>query len=697
MQQYLACGVCGLLLMFAAITARGQSPTQLLKSCAWVRAENDGAGVGFVVDADKKLLITCRHLVAERTKVDVIFPWYREGVLIADRREYLGNRLRLRESGLLVSGKVLKTSDELDLALLQLESLPNGMLAVTLGPNPPIPGEKVLVIGNRLDLDTVWNFTSGSVRSTGRLSGGYFWRGKKLAENADAIIAQLPTEEGDSGGPVFNELGELVGMASALRRQCPLAAVAISAEEILKFAGLSGPHEKKENAQRSSLVDSLMRATVWVRPSSTNVHLAGVLIDKKLVLTNGRGFTPGDRVGVGFPIREDNRWLGERSIYKDPVALALRGCWRSALVVAHDAKCDLALLLLDSTPEYMQPVHQSTQLPNPGDQLHAMSHPSGLEFAWVYACGTVRQRGDIALAPEENARRISTIICQLPAQAGSPGGPVLNDKGELVGIVAAKESTQMVGYAVSTAEIAAFLDVSRSDVAPQTLTGLFTRIEHLPFRIARAAALGLALQGAADRVADRLAEAKTNCDKALSLDPGCPLARLCRARMLNTEAALAELDIAVEKGTFDRPVLIYRAELAAKSKDFRKARSDLERLVDADPLDAEARQLLIGVLLELNEDAKALSAVSDTLQADPKRMPALALDLLAQTESLAKKFPDAPAIPCGWLIKTLMAAEKAISDPVAKSQLAELLRRTASVKDDNERLLKLCVGLKNWR
>jgi S1-C subfamily serine protease len=698
MRRYLRCGLCGLLLIFAANAACAQEQSPLLASSAWVRAENDGAGSGFVIDVDKKLLVTCRHLVAERTQVDVIFPWYRDGELVADRREYLGNRLRLRELGLLVSGKVLKTSDEYDLTLVQLETLPVGLRAAKLAGSQPLPGDRLRMVGNRLDLDTVFNLSIGQVRATGRLADGYFWRGKKLAENAVAIVAQLPTEEGDSGGPVLNDCGELVGMASALRRQCPLAAVVISAEEIRKFAGLPEQIGKKEASPHpAEIVEALMRATVWVRPTSTDVHLAGVLIDKDLVLTCGKGFTLGDRAGIGFPIHEENRWVGERAAYKDSVALALRGCWRSAEVLAHDADRDLALLRLDSTPAFMHSAHLAAQLPNPGDPLHAMSHPSGLEFAWVYASGAVRQRGSIAVAPGENARRVSTIVCQLPAQSGSPGGPVLNDKGELVGILAAKESTQMVGYAVSFQEIATFLDVARNDQSPRTFDGLVARFEKLPHRMARIAALALARQGEAKRVTGRLLEAKSDCDKALSLDPGCPAARHCRARMLNPELALAELDISAEKGPFDRAVLYYRAELAAKAKDFRKARGDLERIVDANPLDADARQRLVGVLLELNEDAKALAAVSDTLRADAKHMPAMAIDLLAQAESLRKKFPDAPAIPAGWLNKALTAAEKAVGDSAMKGQLAELLKRSAAAKDDAERLALLCGGLKNWK
>src|SRR3954468_24102862 len=96
---------------------------------AWGRAENDGPGGGCVVDADERLLITCRHVVADRKKVDVFFPWYRDGELVTDRREYLRNRDTLRDKKLLVVGTVLKTADELDLALLQLDALPPGTKA----------------------------------------------------------------------------------------------------------------------------------------------------------------------------------------------------------------------------------------------------------------------------------------------------------------------------------------------------------------------------------------------------------------------------------------------------------------------------------------------------------------------------------------------------------------------------------------
>ena len=425
--------ILALALAFTAATPRPPVPAGV----AWVRAENDGAGAGFVIDAERKLLVTCRHVVADRKTVDVIFPWVRGGELETDRSAYLGDRVRLRELGLLVSATVLKSSDELDLALLELESLPADTCAVTLAARPPEPGESLHVIGNRLDLDTVWNVTTGPLRAGGRLADGYFWRGKKLAAGAGVLIGQLPTEEGDSGGPVFDSRGEVVGVAAALRRGCPLAAVCISAAEVRKFAGLPEP-ARREKPKASPGAETLTRATVWVRPTATDIHLAGVLIETDLVVTCAKGLTPGDCVGVSFPLRDGDEWNHDRAAYRDPVTLSLRGFWRGARVLACDRDRDLALLRLESPVAGMKPLPLAGRPPSVAETVHAMSHPGGLEFAWVYAGGTVRQHGRVAVG--DGANRVGVLLCQLPAQAGSPGGPVANDRGELVGVLARKES-----------------------------------------------------------------------------------------------------------------------------------------------------------------------------------------------------------------------------------------------------------------
>jgi len=662
---------------------------ETLSACAWVRAENESAGAGFVIDVEKKLLITCRHLVADRKTVDVIFPWVRDGELVTDRRTYLGNRATLRELGLLVSGKVLKTSDAHDLALVELDSFPVGVKAVTFAANAPEGGDPLRVVGNRLDLDTVWNVTTGPARVSGRLADGYFWRGKKLAVNADVVVGQLPTEEGDSGGPVFDARGELVGMASALRRQCPLAAVCISGNAIRTFAGLPIPPLGKPKAP--GIADTLTRATVWVRPMATDVHLAGVLLEPDLVLTCGKGLVTGDRAGIAFPLAAgEGKWIGERAAYRDPLGLHLKGNWRGGTVLARDTTRDLALIRLDSPVEVMRPVNSASRLPAPGDAVHTMNHPGGLEFAWMYAGGTVRQRGRIAIAGGEDAKPTTVIVCQLPAQSGSPGGPVLNDKGELVGILSSRESAQLVGYAITADEIAAFLDVALLERPAKTFPGLLARLESLPGWAARGTARGFARQAETQRVAGEPNDATESYRRAVALDPGCVPARLTRAKMLvaseQAAEAIAELDIAVERGPFDTEVLRYRSELAVSAKDWRKARTGLERILEVNPADADARLRLIGVLVELGEDVKAATAVTDTLRADPKRLKAVAVELLAQADTLAKKYPDAPSVPVGWLMKAIPATKR--------DEFTETLKRATTSKDDAERLTVLRDGLK---
>ncbi|QJW95122.1 S1 family peptidase [Frigoriglobus tundricola] len=678
-----------------AFVAQPARPARLPDGCAWVRAENDGAGGGFVVDVEKRLLVTCRHVAADRKTVDVFFPWVRGGALVTDRREYLGNRAALRERGLLVTGTVLKSADEFDLALVRLDSLPPGTKAVQLAPRVPRPGAALRVVGHRLDLDTVWNTTTGPLRATGKLADGYFWRGKKLATDASVLIGQLPIEEGDSGGPVFDATGAVVGMACALRRQCPLAAVVLSAEEVRRFLGAAvSPANKAEPATVGA---TLVRATVWVKPTATDVHIAGVLIEKDVVLTCARGLSASDRVGVAFPLRDGDKWVSARVAYRDPLALQLRGVWRAGTVLARDPARDLALIQLDTGCEHMAPVTLAATVPAAGAALHAMSHPGGLEFAWVYAGGAVRQRGPIALGTGERAPTVDVLVCQLPAQSGSPGGPVLNATGELVGVLSAREGAQLVGYAATAVEIRAFLDVARRDRPACTLVGLVARVEALPDVYAGALARGLAVRAERHRAAGRTADAVRDCASALALDPNCAAARLCHARVLAPEAALAELDTAVEKGRFHRDVLVLRAELAARAKDWRKARGDLERALDVFPADAEARQRLVGVYLGLGDDARAAAAISDTLRADPKRLAAVAADLLTHADALEQRFPDLPAVAADWLIRALAAAEKGTPDAKAKSAVADVRKAGAAAATDAERLRVLRAGLKGLR
>ena len=75
-----------------------------------------------------------------------------------------------------MTGKVLKKSDELDVSLIELESIPPGVMPVKLSTSPPMAGEP-LRHRNRLDMETVWNVSTDRCVS-GRLAGRLLLAGR---------------------------------------------------------------------------------------------------------------------------------------------------------------------------------------------------------------------------------------------------------------------------------------------------------------------------------------------------------------------------------------------------------------------------------------------------------------------------------------------------------------------------------------
>ena len=681
-----------LLFAFALCSSARLRADDVVSACVWIRAENDGSGAGFLVDAKQQWVVTCRHVVGERNRVDVYFAWKRSGSLVTEKADYLGNRDLLRERKLLVTGTVLRKSDEADLALIELDALPESVTALSLASTGVRLGDPLRVVGHRLDLETLFNTTTGPVRQTGRLANGYTWRGKTLAANADAIVGQLPIEEGDSGGPVFNAKGEVVGMASALRRQTPAAAVAISAKEIRKFIqGGTGfqpvqvPAHLLEvgAAQKASIGETLMRSTVWIRPTATDVHLAGVLIDKRFILTSHRGLGDAEQVGIAFPLFENDKWISEIGAYRDFFALHMKDAWRSGTVVARDPSRDLALIRVASIPNWMRPVKMAVQSPAVGDAIHTMSHPGGIEFAWLHAAGSIRQRGKLALAEGEKPIRVLANVLQIPSQAGSPGGPILNDKSELVGILAARESHQYTGYAAAREELDHFLDVARNDRPAKSVEALLARIAAMRDHIGELFGTVLA-KGA-------FPESELALRFALFLDPQSFPARyglyeLYLKNNLNEDAA-AELDRAIVQVRDSQPTwLLIRAEQHMVRKNWQAARGDLQRIRDVYPDDWPTLRKLIRVLLELNKDDEAASAVGDAVRSTCDGFATLAADLLEQADHMVKKFPATPSLPANWLKRAIGAAQKSATDPKRKAECEVVLKAAEGAKSDTERL-----------
>lgn len=219
---------------------------RLLRSTAWVVAE-DGQGTAWVVDREKKLLVSNYHVVyhGEKNrlldKVVVIFPAYEEGRVIAEREFYQKNLGRLEQQGRAVVARVVDAIESVDLALLAVDALPEDVAAVPLARSSAEPGSQLHSIGNPGSSSSLFLYTQGFVKQVARKA----WRSHMGQDNflrheARVVETQSPTNPGDSGGPVVNDDGELVGVTQGGSPRADLLNWAIDVSEVRSYVAKSG-------------------------------------------------------------------------------------------------------------------------------------------------------------------------------------------------------------------------------------------------------------------------------------------------------------------------------------------------------------------------------------------------------------------------------------------------------------------------
>jgi len=143
-----------------------------------------GLGSGVLVSADGKVL-TAAHLVQAASEIRVDFA-----------------------GGGGVAARVIASEPDADVALLQLDRVPAGAVVARLGDSDRARlGEEVFVVGAPYGISHT--LTVGHIG--GRHKPGQVWDRFTLAEflQTDAAINQ-----GNSGGPMFNMAGEVIGIVS---------------------------------------------------------------------------------------------------------------------------------------------------------------------------------------------------------------------------------------------------------------------------------------------------------------------------------------------------------------------------------------------------------------------------------------------------------------------------------------------------
>lgn len=224
-------GLCLATLMLLTGSARADVKVyqEALKSTTWVLSKNaDGtsSGTGVLVDAEKKLVITNFHVVGDSRAAVIFFPELEGDEPKVTRQHYLDNVKRLG-----IRGRIIATDRKRDLALIQLERLPEGAKAIELAASSIGPGEQVASVGNPGSTDALWVYTSGTVRAVYQKQ----FRTGAGEHNFKVVETQAPINSGDSGGPVLNTSGQLVAVAQAIAPNARLVSYCVDITEVKTF------------------------------------------------------------------------------------------------------------------------------------------------------------------------------------------------------------------------------------------------------------------------------------------------------------------------------------------------------------------------------------------------------------------------------------------------------------------------------
>lgn len=244
-------------------------------------------------------------------------------------------------------------------------------------------------------------------------------------------------------------------------------------------------------------------------------------LEQRLLVTNEHVVTSHAEVNVYFPLMKDGKPIAEPAHYGKHAKKYV------AEVIDADVIRDLAVIRLKGkVPEGTVALKLTADEPGPAERLHSIGNPSASGALWVYSAGQVRQvyRKDwrYATGPTRTARVIET---QSPINPGDSGGPVVNDTGDVVAVVAGRQpDAVLVSWCIAAAEVKGYLEETRSLVDPKSAPVFHLRAKRTlqrgnPIKAIDDFSAALRLDPkSADILADRAMAYRARADFDLALD-----------------------------------------------------------------------------------------------------------------------------------------------------------------------------------
>ncbi len=197
----------------------------IVNSLGWF---SEVQGSGYLADKQRRLVVTNYHVTQGRWYMDVYFPVLNgEGELIREASYYRSNRECLSRQGYATRAELVAYDKEKDLAVLRVFAVPKDAVALRTANADPTSKETLHVIGNPANRP-LWTYCPGVEPKVEQFHA----KDDGQEQNFRAIIYKSGVFHGNSGGPVLNQYGQVVGVNARGGGEGNMFAVAVHFSEI---------------------------------------------------------------------------------------------------------------------------------------------------------------------------------------------------------------------------------------------------------------------------------------------------------------------------------------------------------------------------------------------------------------------------------------------------------------------------------
>jgi len=241
-----------------------------------VPAEGTGAGTGMII-TPSGLVMTNNHVVKGATKISVVVPGHSGSYTAA----------------------VVGASPTSDVALLQIQGLSDLPTVDVADSSTLAVGQDVIAIGNAFGRGGSPTVSHGQITGLGRsISVSDGEGGSGVLSNMIEMDASI--HPGESGGPLVNASGQVIGIITAGTREGPGSTDLTVGYAIPSASALAIVNEIRAGHASASIIigePGYLGIGAQELDSQTAARL-GLGVDQGIVVTDVSGGTPADRAGI---------------------------------------------------------------------------------------------------------------------------------------------------------------------------------------------------------------------------------------------------------------------------------------------------------------------------------------------------------------------------------------------------------------